>query len=115
MTKAKAIKKGDHLLHEDSLLAIYKRQPPSQRRSGEGDKCCIGCVLPSTYGEVVQKFEILEVREESDKIQDLSTRALGFLKGEESKSGRQVSEAQVDVGHEAGYLKVIYPEFLEVG
>ena len=32
------------------------------------------------------------------------------MKGEELKS-----ERQVNVGHEAGYLKVIYPEFLEAG
>ena len=57
----------------------------------------------------------MEVREEPDGIQDLSARAVGFLKGKETKSGRQVSEALANIGHEAGYLKVIYPEFFEVG
>ena len=68
-----------------------------------------------TLGEVVQELQVLEVREEPDEIQDLSARTVGFLKGEEAKSGRQVSEALANIGHEAGYLKVIYPEFLEVG
>ena len=81
------IKNRDHLLHQNILVATYQCQPSSQWRCGEGDERCVSYVPPFIFGEVVLKLEILEVSEEPDEIQDLSTRAVGLLKGEESKSG----------------------------
>ena len=60
------------------------------------------------------KPEILELREESDEIQDLSTRANGLFEGEESKSWREVLEALSDGWHESGYFEKVYSEVLEV-
>ena len=57
----------------------------------------------------------MEVREESDKIQYLAARAPGIFKSEESESRCKVPKVPVDVRDEAGYLKTIYPELLEVG
>ena len=60
------------------------------------------------------KLEILEVREESDEIQDLPARANGLFEGEESKGWREVPEALSDGWHKAGYFEKIYSEVLEV-
>ena len=56
----------------------------------------------------------MKVREESDEIQDLSARALGFVEGKESERWREVSEALLNVWHKAVYLEIVYSEFLEI-
>ena len=56
----------------------------------------------------------MKVREESNEIQDLSTRTFGFSEGKESKCRREVSEVPLDVWREAGYLEIIYSKLLEV-
>jgi len=60
------------------------------------------------------KLEILEVREESDEVQDLSARAPGISEGEESKGRREASEAPSNPRHETGHLEIIYSKFPEV-
>ena len=60
------------------------------------------------------KLEILEVWEETDEVQDLSARPAWLPEGKESKCWREVTKALLDVRHKAGYLEVVYPEFLEV-
>ena len=60
------------------------------------------------------ELEVLEVREESNEVQDLSARALGFFEGKESECWREVSEAPSNVWHKAGYLEVVNSKFLEV-
>ena len=114
MAKVKTTKKGDHMLHEGLLRATYECQPSLQWRRGRRDERCVSCALLFTDGKVVLKLEVLEVREKADEIQDFSTRTFGLFEREESKSGRKVSKVPLNVGHEAGYLKVIYSEFLEV-
>jgi hypothetical protein len=114
VAEVKAAKKGDHMLHEGAFRATNECQPSLQRGCGGWDERCVSCALLFTDGKVVLKLEVLEVREKTDEIQELSTRAFGLFKGKELKSGWQVSKVPLNVGHEAGYLKVIYPEFLEV-
>ena len=60
------------------------------------------------------ELEVLEVREETDEIQDLSGRALGLLEGKEPERWREMAKASSNVWHELGYLDIIYSEFLEV-
>jgi hypothetical protein len=81
---------------------------------GEGNKVCVCRALPFIHGDGVVEFEVLEVREESNEIQDLSARTLRFLEGKESKCWREVSEALLDVRHKAGYLEMVYSKLLEV-
>ena len=88
MTEAETTKEGDHLLQEDPLCAVYERQPSSQRRCEERGERHISCALPFVFYEVLLKLEVLEIREKSDKIQNLSTRTLELLEVEGSKSGR---------------------------
>ena len=60
------------------------------------------------------KLEILEVREESNEVQDLSARAPGISEGEELKGRREASEAPSNPRHETGHLEIIYSKFPEV-
>ena len=60
------------------------------------------------------ELEVLEVREEPDEVQDLSTRALRLFEGKESKCRREVSEAPLDAWHKAEYLETVYSKLLEV-
>lgn len=56
----------------------------------------------------------MEVREKSNKVQDLPARAFRVPQSEEPKSGGEMSEVPFDIRHEAGYLEIIYPELLKV-
>ena len=56
----------------------------------------------------------MEIREESNEVQDLPARTFGFLEGKESEGRCEVSKVLPDVWHEAGYLEMIYPKLLEV-
>jgi hypothetical protein len=60
------------------------------------------------------ELEVLEVWEESDEIQDLSARALGFFESKESKCWREVSETPLNIREKTRYLEVVYSKFLEV-
>ena len=71
-------------------------------------------MLPGSSSEVTIELEDLEVREESDEIQDLAGRAFRFLESKKSKGGRKVSKTLFSVRHEAGCLKIVYSELLEV-
>ena len=84
--KAKSPKEGDHFLHKVPCRKGYERQPSLQGWGGEGDECCIYCDLQPTPGEVVLKFEILEVWEETNEIYDLPRRAIGFFEGKKPES-----------------------------
>ena len=57
--------------------------------------------------------EVLEIREEPDEVQYLSARALRLFEGKESECWREVSEALLNIWHKAGYLEIVYSEFLE--
>ena len=83
---------------------FYSRQTCS---NAEKYRACFPISLPKSFG--IGLSRILRM------ITNRSDVYLLCVKGEELKSGRQVSEALVNVEHEAGYLKVIYPEFLEAG
>ena len=114
MTKAKSSKKGDHIFHQVLHREAYEYQPPTQRGCGEGNEGRIIRSLSLNPWEAVMKLEILEIREESNEVQDLSGGAVWLLEGKESESWGEVSEALANAGHKFRYLKVIYPEFLEV-
>jgi hypothetical protein len=81
----KSPKKGNHLLYELLSCEARERQPSSQRGYGEGNERRVGCALLFIPGDGVVKLKVLEVWEESNEIQDLSARALGFFEGKESK------------------------------
>jgi len=63
---------------------------------------------------VVVEFQVLEVREETDEIQDLAARPFWLFESEESKRRREVSETPSNVRHEGGHMEIVYSEFLEV-
>jgi hypothetical protein len=107
-------KKDNHVLHKFHPRKTRERQSPSQRGCGEGDKFRIDCALLFLFWEAVAKFEVLEVWEEPNEIQDLPGRTSGFFEGKESKSRCEVSKAPLDVRHKAGYFEVIYSKFLDV-
>ena len=114
MTKAESSKKADHALHQVLLCEINERQPSSQRGNGEGDESCISRVLLFILVKVVAKFEVLEVWEKPDEIQDLSARASGLLESEKPKRWREVPEAPPDGWHEAGQVEIVYSQLLEI-
>jgi hypothetical protein len=113
-TKTKSTKKSDHVLHELHPREIRERQPSSQRGYGERNEVYVSCALLFLCQSGVADFEVLEIREEPDEIQDLPTRTSRSLESKESKSRREVSEVLLNVLHEAGYLEIIYPKLLEV-
>ena len=113
MAKVKTSKKDDHVLHEVLPCKINKRQPSLQWGDGERGRCGISCVLHFVLAVRV-KFEVLEIREKPDEIQDLTARAFGILESEKSKRRREVSEALLNGRHEAGHVKVVYSQLLEV-
>ena len=91
-------------------IVRVRRQRSFSRQTGfDAEKYRASFPIPSPNCSVTGS------RAFSRMITDPSDICLSYMKGEELKSGRRVSEAQVNVGHEAGYLKVIYPEFLEAG
>ena len=85
MTKSKPPKKDDHVLHEVLLRETHEPQPPSQWGYVEWDKRRISCILWHVHRLVVLKLKVLEVREKSDEIQDLSVSAVWIFESEESK------------------------------
>jgi len=85
VTEAKSTKKADHVLHKTLPRETCECQPSLQRWYGDGDERCISCALLFVLGDGVVELEILEVREETDEIQDLSTRAPGLFEGKKSK------------------------------
>ena len=114
MTKAKSSKKSDHVLHQVLLCEIDECQPSLQWGDGERDECCITRVLLFILWVEVAKFEVLEVWEKPNEIQDLSAGASGLLKSKKSKHWREVPEALLNGRHEAGHIEMVYSEFLEV-
>ena len=91
-----------------------EHQPPSQWWYREGNEVCVSCALLLFYGERVAELEVLEIREEPDEVQNLAAGAFGEPEGTESKGWCEVSEAPLDVQHEARHLEVIYPKLLEI-
>jgi hypothetical protein len=114
VTKVKSTKNSDHVLHEFLPRETRECQPSSQRGDGEGNKFCVSSALSCIFWGGIANFEVLEIWEESDEIQDLPAGTPGLSESKESKSWREVSEALLNVRHEAGYLKIIYPKLLEV-
>jgi len=110
----KSTKKENHVLHKVLPRETRQCQSSLQWRYGEGYERCVSCTLPFIPGEGVVKLEVLEVREEADEIQDLSTGAGWLSEGEESKRWREVPKALLDGWHETWYLEVVYSKFLEV-
>ena len=60
------------------------------------------------------ELEVLEVRKESDKIQDLPARAPGLFEGKESQRWQKVPEVPLNVWHKARYFKIVNSKLLEV-
>ena len=91
---------------------------PLQRGHGERNEFRVCRAVFSFFGgiapEIVAELEVLEVWEESNEIQDLTARSLGFMENKESKRRPKVSEALLNVSDKSGKLQVIYSEFLEV-
>jgi len=56
---------------------------------------------PFFHWDAVAEFEVMEIWEEPDEIQDLSAKAFGFFQGKEPKCWYQVTKALMDVQHEA--------------
>jgi len=100
-TKSESPKIGDHIPYEALPCKARERQSSPQWGDGERDERCVGRTPLSICGETIVELEVLEVREESDEIQDLSARACGLSEGEESKGWREVSEALLNVWHES--------------
>ena len=114
VTKMKSAKKNDHVLHKSRPCEASKDQSPMQWWYREWNEFPIGCVLPFFYGVFVEELEILKVREESNKVQDLPTRTFRLLESEETKGRCKVSEALLNVWHKVRYSEVIYSKLLEV-
>src|ERR1700753_1100352 len=68
VAKAESAKKSNHVRHK--LVSSDRRecQPPSQRRYGEGNKCCVVRVLLLAPAKGVNELEIFQVWEKSDEI-----------------------------------------------
>ena len=109
MTKVESSKKGDYVLHQILLSKMCECQPSSQWGNGGRDECCIAHVLLFLFFFTeVAEFEVLEVWEKPDEIQDLSTRAPGLIESKKSKHWREVSKALLDGRHEAGHVEIVY-------
>ena len=65
-----------------------KRSMQRNRSPPKRVKCCVGCVLRFVHRFAVLKLKVLEVREESNEIQYLSTSSIWVFKGKESKTWR---------------------------
>jgi hypothetical protein len=72
----------DHILYKALRIEKRERQPSSQWGYGEGNERCTRRVFLFVREGGVLKLEILEVRKESDEIQDLPVRTLGRKEGE---------------------------------
>ena len=93
---------------------MRERQLPSQRGYGGWNKVCVSCALLFLRGRGITDFEVLEIREEPDEVQDLPARTSRTPESKESKCRRELSEALLNVWHETGYLEIVYPKLLEV-
>jgi len=82
MTKTKSPKKHNHVLHEGFPRETRERQPPSQWGYGEGYERCVSLTLLLVLRVLVNNLEVLEIWEEADEIQDLSTRPAWLFEGE---------------------------------
>ena len=105
---------GDHVPHKDFLREKHERQPSPQRGCGEWNERCVSCALLFILEMAVVELEVLEVREETDEIQDLSARALGLFEGKEPERWREMPKAPSNVWHESVYFEIVYSEILEV-
>jgi len=114
VTKMESPKESNLVLHWFLHCETRQRQPPTQRGYGERNEVHISRAIPSLERGILAELEVLEIREESDEIQDLPRGASWFPESEESKSRREVSKVPLDVRHEAGYLEVVYSEVPEV-
>jgi hypothetical protein len=112
VTKTEPAEKFDHVL-EKRLPRVTEHQLPTQRRYGKGLERQISST-PRPRRQEVTELEVLEMREQSDKIQDFTESTIGMTKSKKSKSWRKVSEVIFDLWHEPGYLEMIYPKLLEV-
>ena len=106
MAKAKSTKESNHVLREVLPCKINEHQPSLQRGDGERGRCCIGHFL-HFWPDASMKFEVLEIWEKPDEIQDLSARAFGSFESKKSKRRREVSETLLDDWHEARYVKIV--------
>ena len=114
MAETRPAKIRDHVLHKLLPRETREDQPSTQRRCGEGNERRITSVLLSLFGEGVADLKVLEIREESNKIQDFTGRTSGVFESEKSESRGEVSKALLNGRHEARYLETVYPELLEV-
>ena len=105
---------GDHVPHQVLPREKHERQSSPQRGCGERDERRVSRALLFILGVVVVELEVLEVREETNEIQDLLARALGLFEGKEPERRREMSKAPSNVWHESEYLEMIYSKILEV-
>ena len=87
MTKTKSSEMCDHALHKVLPREARECQSALQWGYGERNERCVGHALPFTCGKDAVEFEVLEVWEETDEVQDLSVRTVGLFKGKEAKRG----------------------------
>ena len=112
--KTKPSEKGNHILHEFPLHETCECQPPRQRWDGEWNEVCARPVLLFLHRESVAELEVLEIWEESDKIEDLPARPSGFPESKESEARHEVPKELLNVWHETWYIEVVYSELLDV-
>ena len=114
MAKTKSTKKSNHLFHKFPARNISERQSPVQPRYGEGNEFWLICALLLLCRRAIVEFEVLEVWEEPDEVEDLPARTSGVLESEGTKCLREAPEGLLDVCQNVGYLEVIHHKFLEV-
>lgn len=78
-----------------------------------GGGCMISCDIVSIACGKMAKLEVLKLREEQNKVQDLPARGVRITEGEGLKGWRDVFKALFDIWHGTGCLEVVYPELLE--
>ena len=112
--ESKSSENRDHVLHDPVPREHRERQPSLQRGRAEENERCVSYVLLFILEDSVVKLEALEMRKESNEIDDLLRRTSRPSESKELKGGREVSKAPSKIWHKFVYLEVIYPKFSEV-
>ena len=79
-----------------------------------GGQCHIVHAVLFLRWDGIVELEVLEVREESDKVQDLSARTPGLSEGKKSKRRGEVAKVMSRGWYKLECLEVVYSKPLEV-
>ena len=113
--KSDSSKEVDHDLQKVHPGEIHDLQPSPQGRGEERNECRVVCRFLLEFGLVVEEVEVLQVLKQPNEVYDLPTGSLGFGQGKISDGRQEVSKVQMNLWHEAGYIQVLYLEFLDIG